>query len=109
MLLTYFYLHTRNKILDYWDSINIKEGGEYEAVDKGTAISDFLNQLKSDNGNAAAAGPEVPYQLLRRGNGYEVRQYPSYTIATIPYERRDEGYDILATLTKGKLLCLWGL
>eukprot|EP00980_Cylindrotheca_fusiformis_P012613 scaffold3084_cov144-Cylindrotheca_fusiformis.AAC.61 len=86
---------------DYWDSINIKEGGVYEKVDKGIAIGDFLNQLKPDNGNAAAAGPEIPYSLLRRGSGYEVRRYPSYCCVKIPYTRRDEGYDLLASVTQG--------
>jgi hypothetical protein len=86
---------------DYWDSINIKQGGDYEKVDKGIAIQDFLDQLKPNKGNAAAAGPEIPYQLLRRGNGYDVRRYPSYTVARIPYERRDEGFDQLATITRG--------
>jgi hypothetical protein len=88
---------------DYWDSINIMEGGEYAKVDKGIAIKDFLDQLKPVNGNAAAAGPEVPYELLRRGKDYEVRRYPSYTMAKIPYDRRDEGYDVLATFTQGVL------
>lgn len=87
--------------LDYWDSINIKEGGDYGKVDKGIAVEDFLDQLKPDSGRAAAAGPEVPYQLLRRGKDYEVRRYPSYTVARIRYDRRDEGYDVLATITKG--------
>jgi Uncharacterized conserved protein (DUF2358) len=88
---------------DYWDSINIKpnSNGEYHKVDKGIAVQDFLGQVKPDNARAIAAGPEVPYQLLRRGNGYEVRRYPSYTVAKIPYDRRDEGYDILATITQG--------
>mmetsp|Transcript_8377 Transcript_8377/g.20155 ORF Transcript_8377/g.20155 Transcript_8377/m.20155 type:complete len:400 (+) Transcript_8377:1560-2759(+) len=86
---------------DYWDSINIQEGGRYAKVDKGIAIKDFLDQLKPENGNAAAAGPEVPYSLLRRGNGYEVRKYPSYSYAKIPYTRRDEGYDLLASVTQG--------
>jgi hypothetical protein len=90
-----------NHQADYWDSINIKEGGEYAKVGKGIAIGDFLDQLKPDNGNAAAAGPELPYSLLRRGNGYEVRKYPSYSYAKIPYTRRDEGYDVLASITKG--------
>jgi hypothetical protein len=90
-----------NHQTDYWDSINIKEGGEYGKVDKAIAIKDFLDQLKPDNGNAAAAGVELPYQLLRRGNGYEIRRYPTYNVATIPYGRRDEGYDLLATITKG--------
>jgi len=86
---------------DYWDSINIQDGGKYEKVDKSIGISDFLDQLKSDNGNAAAAGVELPYQLLRRGKDYEMRRYPSYTFAKIPYERRDEGYDVLASITRG--------
>lgn len=92
-----------NHQTDFWDSINIKDGGVYDKVDKGIAVSDFLDQLKPDNGNAAAAGPEVPYSLLRRGNGYEVRLYPSYSYAKIPYTRRDEGYDVLASVTKGQL------
>lgn len=86
---------------DYWDSINIQKGGNYEKVDKAIAIQDFLDQLKPNNGAAAAAGMELPYQLLRRGKDYEVRRYPTFTAATIPYDRRDEGYDVLATITKG--------
>mmetsp|Transcript_1822 Transcript_1822/g.3976 ORF Transcript_1822/g.3976 Transcript_1822/m.3976 type:complete len:431 (+) Transcript_1822:148-1440(+) len=94
---------------DYWDSINIVGGGggdgdrqgTYAKVDKAIAVGDFLDQLKPDNGNAAAAGMELPYQLLRRGKDYELRRYPSYTAATIPYDRRDEGYDVLASLTQG--------
>jgi len=86
---------------DYWDSINIQEGGNYEKVEKSIAVNDFLNQLKGDNGNAAAAGVELPYQLLRRGSDYELRRYPAYTAAKIPYDRRDEGYDVLASITKG--------
>jgi hypothetical protein len=87
---------------DYWDSVNIKQGGEYAKVDKGIAVQDFLDQLKPDAGNAAAAGLELPYQLLRRGNGYEVRKYPAYRMAKIPYDRRDEGFDVLATVTQGR-------
>jgi len=86
---------------DYWDSINIQTGGKYDKVDKSIAVKDFLEQLKPDNGNAAAAGVELPYQLLRRGKDYELRRYPAYTTATIPYDRRDEGYDVLASVTKG--------
>lgn len=90
-----------NHQTDYWDSINIQKGGSYDKVDTLTAVTDFLNQLKPDNGNAAAAGVELPYQLLRRGKDYEVRRYPAYTAAKIPYDRRDKGYDVLATITKG--------
>ncbi len=90
-----------NHQTDYWDSINIQKGGDYQKVDKAIAIQDFLDQLKPNNGAAAAAGIELPYQLLRRGKDYEVRRYPAYTAVTIPYDRRDEGYDVLATITKG--------
>lgn len=86
---------------DYWDSINIQDGGVYGKVDKSIAVKDFLDQLKPENGNAAAAGVELPYQLVRRGKDYELRRYPSYTTVTIPYDRRDEGYDVLASITKG--------
>ncbi len=86
---------------DYWDSINIGNGGKYDKVDKSIAINDFLDQLKPDNGNAAAAGVELPYQLLRRGKDYEIRRYPAYTACKIPYDRRDEGYDVLASITRG--------
>ena len=100
---------------DYWDSINMvqddddddqdtgrrRAAGTYQKVDKVLALQDFLQQLQSENGQAQAAGPEVPYSLLRRGKGYEIRRYPSYHLATIQYDRRDEGYDLLATITKG--------
>eukprot|EP00529_Nitzschia_sp_RCC80_P028781 CAMPEP_0113465400 /NCGR_PEP_ID=MMETSP0014_2-20120614/13718_1 /TAXON_ID=2857 /ORGANISM="Nitzschia sp." /LENGTH=331 /DNA_ID=CAMNT_0000357553 /DNA_START=204 /DNA_END=1199 /DNA_ORIENTATION=- /assembly_acc=CAM_ASM_000159 len=90
-----------NHQTDYWDSINIQKGGSYKKVDTITAVKDFLDQLKPDNGNAAVAGVELPYQLLRRGKDYEVRRYPAFTAAKIPYSRRDEGYDALATITAG--------
>ena len=90
-----------NHQTDYWDSINIDDGGKYKKVEKSVAINDFIEQLKPDNGNAAAAGVELPYQLLRRGKDYELRRYPAYTAAKIPYDRRDEGYDVLASITKG--------
>ena len=90
-----------NHQTDYWDSINIQDGGKYEKVDKSIGVRDFLDQLKADNGNAAAAGVELPYQLLRRGKDYEMRRYPAYTFCKIPYERRDEGYDVLASITRG--------
>jgi hypothetical protein len=90
-----------NHQTDYWDSINIQDGGSYEKVDKSIAINYFLDQLKPDNGNAAVAGVELPYQLLRRGKDYEIRRYPAYTTAKIPYDRRDEGYDVLASFTQG--------
>jgi Uncharacterized conserved protein (DUF2358) len=86
---------------DYWDSINIQKGGEYQKVDKNIAISDFLNQLKPDNAIAPSAGPELPYQLLRRGDGYEVRRYPAYSCVKLPYERRDLAFEALGSFTSG--------
>lgn len=89
------------KQTDYWDSINMVPGGGYQPVSKGVAISDFLDQLKPGGFQAQSAAPELPYQLLRRGNGYEVRQYPSYTAVRLPYLRRDEGFGALGAFTKG--------
>jgi len=89
---------------DYWDSINIV-GGRYEPVSKSIAFSDFLDQLNPNKilGVAPSAmGRELPYQLLRRGNGYEVRRYPSFAAAVIEYDRRDQGYELLGSFSRGK-------
>ncbi|KAI2506939.1 SOUL heme-binding protein [Fragilaria crotonensis] len=87
--------------LDYWDSINLKEGGVYEKVEKGEALSDFLNQLKPGGFQASLAAPELPYSLLRRGKDYEVRRYPAYSAVKLKYERRDEGFGTLGAFTSG--------
>ena len=107
--------NTRSKVgvsivgqTDYWDSINILPGSDckdaqdqYQTVDKSIAISDFLNQLSPGGFQAQAAAPELPYELLRRGNGYEVRKYPGFSGAKLPYRRRDEGFGSLGAFTKG--------
>lgn len=87
---------------DYWDSINLQPDGTYRAVDKAIGLSDFLDQLKPSDINAPSAAPELPFELLRRGNGYEVRRYPKFTAAKLDYERRDEGYSILGSFCRGK-------
>jgi hypothetical protein len=91
---------------DFWDSINIQEGGTYKEVNKGLAISDFLSQLKPEDLAAPSAGAELPYQLLRRGNGYEVRRYPSHNAVEINYERRDDGFSMLGSFTNGTFLLM---
>lgn len=89
---------------DYWDSVNIspESGGEYGPVDKSRAIGDFLGQLAPGGFEAAAAAPELPYSLLRRGDGYEVRKYPAFAGVKLPYNRRDEGFGSLGAFTKGE-------
>lgn len=87
---------------DYWDSINLREGGAYGRVDKGLALRDFLGQLSPGNLQAPSAAPELPYQLLRRGQGYEVRRYPAFVAVETSYARRDEGYAMLDAATKGR-------
>lgn len=93
---------------DYWDSINIKEGSDsskplsqYQKVDKSMAVQDFLGQLKPDGFRAAAAAPEVPYLLLRRGDGYELRKYPGFVGIETTYKRRDFGYGQLGAFSTG--------
>jgi len=88
---------------DYWDSINLRpdSSGSYEKVDKSIALDDFLGQLKPGGLQAQQSAAELPYELLRRGNGYEVRRYPETVIVEAPYTRRDEGYDLLGGVTRG--------
>mmetsp|Transcript_3173 Transcript_3173/g.8106 ORF Transcript_3173/g.8106 Transcript_3173/m.8106 type:complete len:439 (-) Transcript_3173:1339-2655(-) len=93
---------------DYWDSINIKEGTDpsvpqtqYQKVPTNVAVQDFLGQLQPDGFRAAAAAPEVPYLLLRRGDGYELRKYPGFVGVETPYQRRDYGFEGLGAFTKG--------
>lgn len=89
---------------DYWDSINLMEGGKtYQAVDKSKALLDFLDQLNPNKVFGIAppsSSMEVPYQLLRRGGSYEVRRYPQMVVATVEYDRRDEGYVLLGSVVK---------
>jgi len=92
---------------DYWDSINLipNSGGEYKGVEKSKALSDFLNQLNPNKVlglSPSAMSQELPYTLLRRGDGYEVRRYPSFGAAKIQYDRRDEGYEVLGSFTRSK-------
>jgi hypothetical protein len=96
---------------DYWDSINLVEGGttaegspssSYRKVGRGAAVKDFLGQLGPANFAAPAAGPELPYSLLRRGRGYEVRGYPAVVAVEMDYERRDEGFLTLGSVTSGE-------
>ena len=88
---------------DYWDSVNLQpnSGGQYQRVEKNLAIEDFLSQLKPGGPKAQAAAPELPYELLRRGDGYEVRRYPPYVGVRLPYKRRDEGFGSLGAFTRG--------
>jgi hypothetical protein len=89
---------------DYWDSINLMEGGKtYQSVDKSMALLDFLDQLNPNKVFGIAppsSSMEVPYQLLRRGGSYEIRRYPQMVVATVEYDRRDEGYALLGSVVK---------
>jgi len=86
------------KQTDYWDSINLAEGGNtYSPVGKQIAVLDFLDQLKPDNvGNAvSASNNELPYQLLRRGKDFQVRRYPSYVAVMTKYQKREDAFAAL--------------
>ena len=76
---------------DYWDSLNLGEGGEYEQKDLFSGLRDFLGQLSPDNPERCtrqAPGDQkreprlgvLPYTLLRRGRGYDVRRYPATVV-----------------------------
>jgi hypothetical protein len=84
---------------DYWDSINLK-GGEYAKVGLANGLGDFLGQLKQESG-AEMSAPELPYELLRRAERYEVRRYPATLFAETTYDQRPEGYDRLGSYAGG--------
>ena len=82
---------------DYWDSIDLK-GGEYERSAKGDAVSDFVGQLF---GASPTSDGELPFELLRRAEGYVVRRYPEVSVAEVQYDVRPEGYDVLGSYFRG--------
>lgn len=84
---------------DFWDSINLF-GGDYKKVGKPAAIGDFLSQVQKTDG-AEMSAPELPFELLRRGNNYEVRRYPPTLNIETVYEKRPEGYDRLGSYAGG--------
>jgi len=93
---------------DFWDSIDIQEGADpavpqaqYRRAPKTAALQDFLGQLKPEGLVAKAAGPELPFVLLRRGDGYDLRRYPGFVGMETPYERRDYGFGHLGAFGKG--------
>lgn len=93
---------------DYWDSINIQPDTsstnvkqQYKTVPKNIAISDFLAQLAPTGFLAPTAAPELPFVLLRRGDGYELRKYPGFVGVETPYMRRDYGFGSLGAFSKG--------
>lgn len=93
---------------DYWDSINIRENtdslvpqAQYQKVSKVAALQDFLGQLQPEGLIAKAAGPELPFVLLRRGDGYDLRRYPGFVGMETPYERRDYGFGHLGAFGQG--------
>ena len=72
---------------DYWDSLNLGEGGKYEKKDLFSGLKDFVGQLAPSNPEKSlrqSPGAQrkdpllavLPYSLLRRGRGYDVRRYP---------------------------------
>lgn len=91
-------LNSSGKIIkqdDYWDSVNLKTG-EYKKASFFDGLGDFLNQIQSESG-AEMAAPELPFELLRRAERYDVRRYPAYIAAETEYDQRTEGYDRLGS------------
>ena len=51
-------------------------------------------------GGAEQVAPEMPYELLRRADRYEVRRYPPHVAAQTRYSKRPEGYDRLGSFVQ---------
>ena len=85
------------KQTDYWDSIDLKNG-DYERSSKLDGLKDFIDQV---TGSATATDEELPYELLRRAKDYAVRRYPATKDASVYYEVRPEGYDLLGSYAGG--------
>ena len=87
---------------DYWDSINLQPGGEYAKTTKLAALADFMDQLKPrSTGAQQASDKELPYVLLRRANGYEVRRYPQHVSVQTSYYKRIDAFGTLGAYTNG--------
>ena len=66
---------------DYWDSINLSRAGDYVPASKAAAVSDFVRQAFGLRAVAASAAlGEIPFELLRAGEGYVVHRYPSLAL-----------------------------
>jgi len=90
------------KQADFWDSVNLQEGGKYEPASKIAALSDLLAQLAPPKvGALAASEKELPYVLLRRTTDYEVRRYPIHVTVGTEYERRIDAFGTLGAYTNG--------
>lgn len=85
---------------DYWDSVNL-QGGKYSVRSFTEGLKDFVGQVLNDGGGAEMAAPELPFELLRRTERYEVKRYPDALIAATTYSQRPEGYDRLGSYTGG--------
>jgi len=87
---------------DFWDSINLGEGGKYEPAPKSAGLSDLLGQLAPQKAGAMAASEkELPYVLLRRTKEYQVRRYPLHVSVGTTYERRIDAFGTLGAYTNG--------
>lgn len=87
---------------DYWDSINLQPGGGYATTSKLDALADFVGQLKpGGQGAQQASDKELPYVLLRRAKGYEVRRYPQHVSVGTTYYKRIDAFGTLGAYTNG--------
>uniref|UniRef100_A0A7S1XTX3 SOUL heme-binding protein n=1 Tax=Phaeomonas parva TaxID=124430 RepID=A0A7S1XTX3_9STRA len=93
------------KQVDYWDSVNLAESDdgseEYVEMSKGAALKDFFDQLMNKEKPPGVASQELPYELLRRTQEYEVRRYPALLAAETKYDTRPEGFDRLGSYCGG--------
>lgn len=80
----------------------MQKGGLYVPATKLAALADFVDQLKpGGTGAKQAADKELPYVLLRRSAGYEVRRYPQHVAVQTSYFQRIDAFGTLGAYTNG--------
>mmetsp|Transcript_12454 Transcript_12454/g.37583 ORF Transcript_12454/g.37583 Transcript_12454/m.37583 type:complete len:366 (+) Transcript_12454:2-1099(+) len=85
------------KQIDYWDSIDLREGGLYERSSKLDGLRDFVDQVTKQS----YAENELPYELLRRAKDYSIRRYPATADVAVDYNARPVAYDQLGAYAAG--------
>ena len=86
---------------DFWDSANLINGS-YRRVSLLGAVTDVLGQIFGPGELAPDGARVLPYEVLRRSKGYEVRRYPAHSRAVANFTLDKAGLSRLSAYTRGR-------